>query len=375
MKLLVATVPLAGHVAPMAMVAQVLVARGHELHWSCGPAYRDRIEATGAHFHASAWTEPKPRGWGLGKVQNQVIDMFVAPMRMQLAELEAIGGDAILSDNAHLGAMLYAEKRAARWAQLAISALMLPSVDTAPFGSAQPPRDQRTNKIINWIVYKLLFRRLTKTFRKERVAAGLPAGEGTYFEVCAPLLLQPTIPELEYPRSDLPKAVEFIGPLLPTNTGDLPPLDGRPVVLVTQGTLATDPRQLIAPAKSALADEDVQVITTETFVSFASLLPHVACFVTNGGYGGVQQAIAHGVPLVVAGGSEEKPEIAARVAWSGAGLDLRTGKPSKCKLRKAVRRILDEPAFRARAQALAAIMAKYDAVATAVRRIEDTLGA
>jgi UDP:flavonoid glycosyltransferase YjiC (YdhE family) len=29
--------------------------------------------------------------------------------------------------------------------------------------------------------------------------------------------------------------------------------------------------------------------------------------VTNGGYGGVQAALANGVPLVVAGATEEKP--------------------------------------------------------------------
>ena len=34
---------------------------------------------------------------------------------------------------------------------------------------------------------------------------------------------------------------------------------------------------------------------------------------TNGGYGGVQYALAHGVPLVVAGDTEDKPEVAARV--------------------------------------------------------------
>jgi UDP:flavonoid glycosyltransferase YjiC (YdhE family) len=167
--------------------------------------------------------------------------------------------------------------------------------------------------------------------------------------------------------------VQFIGPLLPKTTGELPALDGRPIVLITQGTLATDPSQLIAPAKAALAGDDVQVITTETFVPFAQLMPKVACFVTNGGYGGVQQALAHGVPMVVAGGSEEKPEIAARVAWCGAGIDLRTGTPSERKLRKAVRRVLAEPAFRERAQRMAAEMAKCDAVASAVAAIEATL--
>ena len=38
--------------------------------------------------------------------------------------------------------------------------------------------------------------------------------------------------------------------------------------------------------------------------------------VTNGGYGTVQQALAHGVPIVVAGATEDKPETAARIAWS-----------------------------------------------------------
>jgi hypothetical protein len=51
--------------------------------------------------------------------------------------------------------------------------------------------------------------------------------------------------------------------------------------------------------------------------------------VTNGGYGGVQMALSYGVPLVVAGASEDKPEVGARVAWSGAGLNLKTGKPSR----------------------------------------------
>ena len=43
------------------------------------------------------------------------------------------------------------------------------------------------------------------------------------------------------------------------------------------------------------------------------LLPRTDVLVTNGGYGGVQQALAHGVPLVVAGRTEDKVEVAARV--------------------------------------------------------------
>ena len=64
--------------------------------------------------------------------------------------------------------------------------------------------------------------------------------------------------------------------------------------------------------------------------------------VTNGGYGAVQRALATGVPLVVAGDTEDKPEVAARVAWSGAGIDLRTGTPTAKAVRNAVREVLGD---------------------------------
>jgi UDP:flavonoid glycosyltransferase YjiC (YdhE family) len=47
-----------------------------------------------------------------------------------------------------------------------------------------------------------------------------------------------------------------------------------------------------------------------------------------------------GVPLVVAGDTEDKPEVAARVTWSGVGITLRTGRPRPDRLRAAVRRRL-----------------------------------
>jgi short chain dehydrogenase len=39
------------------------------------------------------------------------------------------------------------------------------------------------------------------------------------------------------------------------------------------------------------------------------------------------QALAHGVPLVIAGQSEDKAEVAARLAWTGAALNLATDAP------------------------------------------------
>lgn len=57
-------------------------------------------------------------------------------------------------------------------------------------------------------------------------------------------------------------------------------------------------------------------------------LPKVDVTVTNGGYRVVQQALCAGVPLVVAGDTEDKPEVTARVGWQGTEIELRTGTPT-----------------------------------------------
>ncbi|MEK8105903.1 nucleotide disphospho-sugar-binding domain-containing protein [Micromonospora sp. M12] len=158
------------------------------------------------------------------------------------------------------------------------------------------------------------------------------------------------MPGFEYPRGDLPEHLRFVGTLPPArSTGYVEPewwpelSSGRPVVVVTQGTVAnTDLHELVIPTVRALADLDVLVVAATaredgpalvrralhgvpdnvrlaSFVPFDRLLPHADALVTNGGYGGVQTALYHGVPLVVAGASEDKPEVAARVEWTGSG--------------------------------------------------------
>lgn len=120
-------------------------------------------------------------------------------------------------------------------------------------------------------------------------------------------------------------------------------------MLVTQGTVSNhDFSQLIAPTLAALADEpDLLVVATAggrssaaipgpipdnarvaDYLPLEKLLPRVDALVTNGGYGTVNQALGHGIPLVTAGLSEDKPDVCARVAWSGAGIDLHTSTPA-----------------------------------------------
>ncbi|MSP25431.1 MAG: hypothetical protein EXR75_09760 [Myxococcales bacterium] len=259
------------------------------------------------------------------------------------------------------------------------------TVDTAPFGTALSPGTYRgRNKLLDWLILQVLFGSVNRADRRARAAAGVLAGTGMYFDVILPdLFLQPTIPEFEYPRSDLPPQVRFIGPLVPGTGNRLPPgwwpelaaahRRGTPIVLVTEGALATDSAELITPTVRALAGEEVFVVaTTEqlelvpanrriaAFVPFHALRPMLSVMVTNGDYGGVQRAVAAGVPLVIAGDSEEKPEIGARIAWSGEGIDLRTGRPKPARVLAAVRRVLDTPAVRTRRVELSRSMATHE---------------
>jgi UDP:flavonoid glycosyltransferase YjiC (YdhE family) len=94
---------------------------------------------------------------------------------------------------------------------------------------------------------------------------------------------------------------------------------------------------LIIPTMTALAErEDILVVVAlgkkgaalpagttipansrvTDFIPFDDLLPHCSLFITNGGYGAFQHAISNGTPLIVAGTTEDKPEVAARAEVS-----------------------------------------------------------
>jgi UDP:flavonoid glycosyltransferase YjiC (YdhE family) len=263
--------------------------------------------------------------------------------------------------------------------------LTVSSRDTAPFGTGLAPSNSRLgrirNKGLNLLVSRILFgkiQRIAQGHMRDLGVQPLPCFVLDGFSL-ADRFLQLSSAGFEYPRSDLRGDVSFVGPVLPAAAGSVlpawwPELGGdRPVVLVTQGTVAnSDLGLLIAPTLQALADQNVLVVATtgdeasaallrtsapanarvEAFLPYSELLDEVQLMITNGGYGGVQFALSRGVPLVVAGDTEDKPEIAARVAWSGAGINLRTGSPTADAIADAVRRVLTEPEFRVGAQRL-----------------------
>jgi UDP:flavonoid glycosyltransferase YjiC (YdhE family) len=88
--------------------------------------------------------------------------------------------------------------------------------------------------------------------------------------VLADRFIVPTVPSFEYPRSDLPPNVRFVGRVRPqpsrhwVRPGWWSELDGdRPVVHVTQNIDDDDdPSRLIEPTIRALGDHDVFVVVS-----------------------------------------------------------------------------------------------------------------
>jgi hypothetical protein len=204
------------------------------------------------------------------------------------------------------------------------------------------------------------------------------------------IYLQPAVPGFEYPVRPRPRNLRFIGALL--GGVDAPvPLDlplgvakKKRIVLITQGCHANrEFSQLVQPAIAALAhDRDVLMLVTtggrplsavagklppnvclSHFLPFAHVMPEIDLLITNGGYETVTHALSCGVLVIAAGVADDKAGVAARVAWSGAGIDLRTGTPEALRIRQAVDEIFGNPAYRQHAQRLADEFAGYDAVA------------
>ncbi|MET8306875.1 nucleotide disphospho-sugar-binding domain-containing protein [Micromonospora sp. NPDC005173] len=403
--------------SPVLTVAADLVGRGHEVVVYTGSRFEERALAIGARFQAlppeadlddrkldtlfpvRATLPPGPAQLSFD-FENFFLGHLPAQVRGLRALLATFPADVVLGElgfwSIPVLSLSTAPEERPTLVTLGSVPLLIQSEDTPAFGAGivpTPGEEARArNRAMNAEVrqgFAELQRFGAATF--ESLGVTVP---GYLFD--APFrrtdhYLQLTVPSFEYPRSDLPEHLQFVGTLPPASTGDYveppwwPELSaGRPVVVVTQGTVANnDLNELVIPTVRALADLDVLVVAATVredgpdlvrralaevpdnvrlagFVPFDRLLPHADALVTNGGYGGVQTALYYGVPLVVAGASEDKPEVAARVEWSGTGVNLRTSMPGATELRAAVQTVLRDPGYRSQAGIVAKEIGQYN---------------
>lgn len=418
-RFLVATYASPGHVGPAAIVVRELTRRGHEVRWYTGRRFAEHVRRAGARFcampEALDWDYADLNGAFPGRAELKglkqglfdLTEIFVRPLSGHLRALEALlveePADAFVSHTIFYGGGWLHEMGGPPNATLGDTCLTYPSRDTAPSGMGMAPRGGITgrlrNKALDAIGRATVLAPVAKAVQELRGDLGLPPVPKRDLEVgffrSEFLHIQLCPDGFEYPRSDLPPFVHFVGAPEPPMPKEFDPpswwprlLESKRVVLVTQGTIATDLTDLVEPCLEALTESDVFVVATTggadpavlgdlppnavvtKFVPYAALLPHVDAMVSNGGFGSVQLALAHGIPMVVAGTSEDKKEVTAHVGWSGAGINLRTSRPSPETISEAVSRVLSEPIFRERARALQTQTAGTTPESTAVNLLE-----
>lgn len=417
-RILLAPMPFTGHVIPVLAVARELVERGHDVRVYTGSAFRNRVEAAGVRFvpwrAAPDFDENDlPATFsrlvgkkGLAQLLVNVADLFIGTSSAQVDDLTAEWRrepwEVIAGDEVSIGAAFFAEKYGRPWATIAILPLNMRTADGPPSGMGLVPGRHPITRARDAVLRRLvplLSRPLAKPIARARASIGLPPSRRTMdeFAFSPQLVVASGVRALDYGRTGQPASLHFVGQLrAPTSAGEVPQwwpdLDGRTVVHVTQGTQNIDPADLIRPALEALASEDVLVVVTTGvpgrdelpfpvpanarvagFLPYDVLLPRVDVAITNGGWGGTLAALAHGIPLVIAGGDLDKPEVAARVAWTGAGVNLRTGRPSAAAVRRGFERVRSDPAYRAAAERVAAELATAGGARRAAELIEGLL--
>lgn len=406
-RILFTTLPVTGHVRHAVPVVRELTSAGHEVAWYTGRLFEPIVKGAGAEFipigaklsfddaQTDALQSLAGRK-GLAGLKRLVLDVILGSIPAYAADLESLLGtldpDVIVADHTFMAGPLVAEKHGIPRVSFSTGPLSLASADTAPFGTGLRPSASRPGRLRNrslyWVMSHIVLREARALAARIRAGMGLPPLEGVFLNwpaLIADRYLQSSIPEFEYPRSDLPHSVEFVGATVAGGMDDWTPPpwwpriaaareEGRPVVFLTQGSAATDPVNLVQPALAALAGTGTLVVATtggrdpETvlpaahragnlllspFIPFTDILPLTDLMITNGGYGGVQTALTLGVPLVAVGTFEDHMEVNTRVAWSGAGVALRTDRPRPAQIARAVRTVLGDPAYRARARELA----------------------
>jgi UDP:flavonoid glycosyltransferase YjiC (YdhE family) len=119
-----------------------------------------------------------------------------------------------------------------------------------------------------------------------------------------------------------------------------------------------------APANAAVVD----------WVGYSQVMPAADLVVTHGGHGTVARALGSGTPVLCCPAVGDMAENGARVQWAGAGLMLpwRLTRPGP--MRVAVRRLLADGSYAARATEIATWSREHDGASQGAEFVEALAG-
>ena len=390
LRILVAAFGDAGHVFPAIALGKALAARGHEVVLETWEERRAAVEGEGLGFAAAEeyrmFPPPDPES-----EEGQHAAEAAKALRPLLRDFQP---HVVVSDILTLAPTLAAEEAGIPLATLIphIYPVVEPGLPFFAIG-LRPPRTRLGRAL--WRTghdraLRLGLEQGRRDLNIQRARLDLPPIDRFHGGISPDLALVATYPQLEYPRP-WPAGVEITGPMtfeMPTPEIELPPGDD-PLVLVAPSTAHDSDNHLVRTALAALADEPVRVVATTNrvapqrpievpanaklveWLSYSQLMPAAAAIVSHGGHGTIARALGAGTPVLVCPIIGDMSETAMRVDWAGAGLSLPWRLCRPAPLRWALRRLLHEPKFTAKADEIAAWGRENDGAARGAELVEE----
>jgi MGT family glycosyltransferase len=221
--------------------------------------------------------------------------------------------------------------------------------------------------------------------------AGEAGSDGTFDLLFSPHLVIAFTTSAVTGEQSFPDHFALVGPAMLDRPGtfawDL--LDpARRKVLISVGTLATAlaadfyqrAAAAVAPLSAAVQaiivgppelvpDPPGNVLVVPS-VPMLALLPRLDAVICHGGMNTVSEALAHGLPLVIAPIRHDQPVVAAQVTRAGAGIRVPFSRVRPAQLREALVTILDDPSYRHSAERIRESFAAAGGASAAAARLE-----
>ncbi|WUH92891.1 glycosyltransferase [Streptomyces sp. NBC_00433] len=375
------SLPLTGHVHPMAAVSRELADRGHEVMWAGSESFLRPVLGPGTPITPIPLRAHRGQAdRGMAAAKSRWEGYIVPHAKVTLPGIEravaAFRPDVLAVDQHAVAGAIAAHRAGLPWASLAPTTMEL----TRPY-RALP-------EVEAW-----LHRQMAAAW----TAAGMPGEPPHDLRFSPHLLIAFTGTALNGPL-DWPGNAVLVGPALAPRPPDTSfPWDwldpGRRHVLVTVGTLSMDLAQdfharvlqalrpiggsvqaIVVAPDGTVPDPPEGDVLVRSRVPVLDLMPQLDAVVSHGGLNTVCEALAHGVPLVVAPIKGDQPINAARVAAVGAGRRVRFASVRPKTLREELLAVLDDPAYRAAAHRVRDSFAAAGGAAAAARHLEQLLG-
>jgi MGT family glycosyltransferase len=390
--------PVPGHYDPLKVLAARLSERGHRIsfvHMADAAALVPGFgfEAVGARTHGpgalARYTDQLARAARLSGFFG-MIRATAAITEMLLDELpgtmRSIGADAMIADATEPAGGLVARHLGLPWATSVTGLPLLreplvppPFVDWA----YQPDEAGMKRNRTGYRIADALSRPITRVLARYATRWGLDPNEHGGFSPALQVAQCPAA--LDFPREQLPPNFHYCGPWRENAPDPLDlPDDQRPLIYCSLGSLQGNRPALFGAMTKACADlgaravvahggklreADARALPGNPIVRAhwhqPSILPRCRAAILHAGFNTVLDALAAGVPMLVAPIAFEQPGTAARVVRAGAG--HRLGKSAD--LRTALAGLLADASAKRNAERMAAETKVLGGVGEAADRI------